>query len=63
MDKALELAEIRGLTRIELAVREDNERAIHLYKKLGFNVEGKHINSLLIDGKYYNQISMALLLD
>ena len=63
MNKALELAEIRGLTRIELAVRDDNARAIHLYKTLGFNVEGKYINSLLIDGKYYDQISMALLLD
>jgi ribosomal protein S18 acetylase RimI-like enzyme len=63
INKALELAENRGLTRIELAVREDNNRAIHLYKTLGFKVEGMHIKSLLIDGKYYNQVSMALLLD
>ncbi|WP_133130565.1 GNAT family N-acetyltransferase [Legionella yabuuchiae] len=60
--KALELAKEKGLTRIELSVREDNKRAIHLYKKFGFNIEGKHINSLLVDGQYFNQISMALLI-
>ena len=63
INKALELAEKKGFTRIELSVREDNKRAIHLYKTFGFSIEGKHINSLLIDGQYYNQISMALLLD
>lgn len=61
--EALSLAKKRGFTRIELAVREDNPRAIHLYQKMGFVVEGKHIHSFLIDGQYFNQISMALLFE
>ena len=61
--KSLELAEEKGLTRIELSVREDNQRAIDLYKLFGFNIEGKHMKCILIDGQYYNEISMALLLD
>ena len=61
INKALVLAKDKGLTRIELTVREDNKRAMELYQKLGFACEGKHINSLLIDGQYHNVISMALL--
>ncbi len=63
IEQALSLAKSRHLTRIELSVREDNEKALALYQKMGFYVEGKHINSLLIDGDYKNQYSMALLLD
>lgn len=61
MLKALELAKDKGLTRIELTVRENNTRAIELYKKLGFVTEGLHQNAIRIDGKYENYISMALL--
>lgn len=61
MIKALELAKDKGLTRIELTVRENNTRAIELYKKLGFVVEGLHKNAIRIDGKYENYLSMALL--
>ena len=63
MKTALELASQKGLTRIELTVREDNKRAFELYKKLGFKVEGIHQKSMLIDGEYHNQIFMALLFE
>jgi len=63
MHAALQLAKDRGLTRIELTVRENNTRAIELYKKLGFSAEGLHRNAIRIDGKYENYISMALLLN
>jgi ribosomal protein S18 acetylase RimI-like enzyme len=37
---AIEKAKEIGLTRIELVVREENARAIALYKHVGFVVEG-----------------------
>jgi ribosomal protein S18 acetylase RimI-like enzyme len=62
MRAAIEKAKRKGLTRIELTVREHNNPAIALYEKLGFQVEGLHRNAVRIDNKYENHISMALLL-
>lgn len=50
------------LHRLELTVIEHNEQAVHLYKKMGFEVEGVKRNSLLIDGQYVNELYMAKLL-
>ncbi|WP_342575733.1 GNAT family N-acetyltransferase [Solibacillus sp. FSL K6-1781] len=50
------------LHRLELTVIEHNEQAVHLYKKMGFEVEGVKSNSLLIDGQYVNELYMAKLL-
>ena len=61
MRAAIEKARSRGLTRIELTVREHNSRAIALYEKIGFVREGLHRNAVRIDGEYENHISMALL--
>ena len=58
---ALEKAKQKGLTRIELTVRENNLSAIALYKKFGFVTEGTHVNGVCIDGQYENHIFMALL--
>ncbi|RDI47003.1 GNAT family N-acetyltransferase [Aquicella lusitana] len=63
MRAAIEKARHRGLTRIELTVREHNKPAIALYEKLGFKMEGLHRNAVCIDNEYENHISMALLLD
>lgn len=63
MRAAIEKAQHRGLTRIELTVREHNKPAIALYEKLGFQVEGLHRNAVCIDGQYENHICMALLFD
>jgi ribosomal protein S18 acetylase RimI-like enzyme len=63
MRAAIEKARHRGLTRIELTVREHNKPAIALYEKLGFTVEGLHRNAVRIDDEYENHISMALLLN
>ena len=60
---ALQKARARGLTRIELTVRENNKAAIELYKKFGFVAEGIHKNGVCIDGQYENHIFMALLFD
>ena len=61
MKTALAEAKQKGLTRIELTVREENIRAINLYKDLGFVTEGIHKNGVCINGKYENHIFMALL--
>ncbi len=60
---AIQKAEQKGLTRIELTVRENNLPAIALYKKFGFGIEGIHKNAVRIEGVYENHLSMALLLD
>jgi ribosomal protein S18 acetylase RimI-like enzyme len=63
MRAAIKKAQSRGLTRIELTVREHNKPAIALYKKLGFQIEGLHRNAVRIDNEYENHISMALLFE
>ena len=61
MRAALQQAKSKGLTRIELTVRENNTSAIALYEKFGFEKEGVHKNGVCIDGHYENHIFMALL--
>ncbi|MGV8948524.1 MAG: GNAT family N-acetyltransferase [Candidatus Paracaedibacter sp.] len=58
----LEKAQSSGLTRVELTVREGNTRALDLYKKFGFCVEGIKRNGVRIDGAYEDLICMGLLL-
>lgn len=63
MKAALEKAKRTQFKRIELTVREANIRALDLYKKLGFQVEGIKRNSVLIEGIYEDIIFMGLLLE
>lgn len=50
-----------GLRRIELEVFVTNARAIALYEKLGFRLEGRLRSARLIDGAYQDVLHMALL--
>jgi putative acetyltransferase len=50
-----------GVLRIELSVFPDNERAIKLYRKFGFELEGTHKAYAMRDGKYVDSLSMARL--
>ena len=50
-----------NLHRIYLTVLEENKRAIGLYEKLGFEVEGNLQESLYKKGLYKNQLLMAIL--
>lgn len=53
---------IVGVTRIQLDVRADNERAIRLCERVGFVREGLKKNAMRINGEYFDEITMALLL-
>ncbi len=53
-------AKVIDLEKIELTVRADNEKAIKLYKKFGFETEGEIKHYFYINGKYYNAYIMAL---
>ena len=48
-----------NVTRIELSVICSNTVAKHLYEKNGFEVEGVRKNSMIIDGKYVDEFTMA----
>lgn len=48
-----------GYLRIELHVYTDNERAISLYRRFGFELEGTHRAHALRDGVYVNTLAMA----
>lgn len=48
-----------NLTRIELTVYTDNEAAIALYKKFGFEIEGTHRKFAFRDGEFVDAYAMA----
>lgn len=50
------------ITRLELEVFTHNARAIHLYEKLGFQIEGCKRRAYFKDGRYVDAYLMALLL-
>lgn len=49
-------------TRIRLDTRADNPKAVALYMKFGFIVEGCCRNSTLLNGKYYDLYIMGMML-
>lgn len=53
----------KQLTHIHLRVRADNERAILLYERFGFEHEGRLRGSFRVDGHSFDELQMALLLD
>ena len=60
MESALDIADNwLMLIRVELSVFVDNERAIGLYKKFGFEVEGTKKKAGIRSGKYVNEYMMA----
>ena len=50
------------ITKINLRVRTDNQRAIQLYEGKGFVREGTICMEMLLDGKYYDHHWMGLVL-
>ena len=58
-EEALRWAPSAGLSRLELYVALDNTRAISLYHKFGFRVEGKRSRAYVINGKPVDDQLMA----
>jgi L-phenylalanine/L-methionine N-acetyltransferase len=60
MDAMIDLADNwLNLRRIELTVYADNEPAVRLYRKFGFEVEGTLRNYAFRDGQLIDALSMA----
>lgn len=53
----------KTIKKINLQVLASNERAIKLYNKLGFKVEGRISNDFYVNGKYYDSILMGIFLE
>jgi ribosomal protein S18 acetylase RimI-like enzyme len=61
LDAAIQHAWKIGLTRVTLTVRVDNLNALRLYERFGFVQEGLLRNESLVDGQYFDVVSMGLL--
>lgn len=61
-DTLVQWAKDSPLLRLELTVMIHNERAIALYRKFGFQIEGIQKGSLMVDGVLVDEYTMALLL-
>jgi RimJ/RimL family protein N-acetyltransferase len=63
MARAIDWAKQTGIvTRLELQVYARNSRAIWLYEKFGFQVEGRRRQVVYQNGEYLDDLVMALLL-
>jgi RimJ/RimL family protein N-acetyltransferase len=51
------------LHRLELTVMCHNERAVHLYQKMGYKIEGVKKDSLWINGRYVDEYYLAKILN
>ena len=61
LQATIERAAQGGISRIELLVRIDNEHAIALYRRFGFELEGRLRHYLLVDGTSHDVLAMARL--
>jgi RimJ/RimL family protein N-acetyltransferase len=60
MDHFFRWVNQNGITKkIELQVREDNIRAINLYLKYVFKIEGRITRGMYVEGRYYDLYTMG----
>ena len=62
METMISHARRAGAHKLELEVRADNERAIALYEKMGFSICGRSRDHLCINGEYFDELTMELML-
>ena len=58
----LDIAKMKKLRKVWLHVNTDNYRAVHVYKKAGFEIEGKLCKERIVKGKYVDEYRMAIFL-
>ncbi len=51
---------VLNLYKLYLIVDVENEKAIHIYKKLGFHTEGQLIDEFFVNGEYRTAIRMCI---
>ena len=59
LESAINWAGSTNLRRIQLEVLENNPRALSLYERFGFAVEGRKPGGVLVDGNYLDLIQMS----
>jgi RimJ/RimL family protein N-acetyltransferase len=52
-----------GIKRLELTVHTANARAVSVYQRCGFQIEGTRRSSMLVDGVYTDEYLLALITD
>lgn len=60
LEKLIAFARNNGIEQLELEVRSDNERAIHLYEKFGFQKIGTIPAFLKVNGETFDCDYMVL---
>ncbi|MFW9872598.1 MAG: GNAT family N-acetyltransferase [Candidatus Thorarchaeota archaeon] len=58
-----ESQKLNNKEKITLSCFSTNERALHLYRKLGFNTVGVRKKQFYMDSKYYDEVLMELWID
>jgi RimJ/RimL family protein N-acetyltransferase len=53
----------RAIHRLHLTVMIHNERALALYQRVGFVIEGRHTHAIRLNDTYIDEYSMAKLLE
>jgi diamine N-acetyltransferase len=51
---------VLNMHKLYLIVDKENTKAIHIYKKVGFSVEGELEDEFFVDGSYHNAIRMCM---
>ena len=62
LNHMIEIAKTKKLTKVHLIVNTDNHKAVSLYRKAGFEIEGELRREIRVDGKYRDEYRMAICL-
>ena len=63
IDKAIRESKRLNKEKIVLSTFLDNERALYLYKKIGFKIAGIRKKQFYMDSNYYDEVLMELWID